>query len=746
MMLEQFQNVQLTNDQREALGQLEQFLAGDGRVFILQGYAGTGKTTLLGGLVRHLVGSGKAVQLMAPTGRAAKVLKDRTGIHASTVHRGIYSFDSREVLKDEETGDEVDYRFHFRLAQREVAGMVFIVDEASMLSDAGGQNEHIRYGSGRLLTDLIEFTKMGNTLADTKLIFVGDPVQLPPVTDNESKALCAETLKTEFGLHAQTATLKQVVRTAEASGVMLSAQRIRTSYTAGSFSSFDVSPNGQDVHHVGFDELVSAYLDTPSPRIALTYKNATAQEINDRVRERIFGKGIGRELRSGDQVVFTANNYRTNVLNGEFAVVAETFPNEPKVVRNIPIRLKGGDTRTLTLEWQHAAFHVPEGDGMRVLQGFVLNNCLRNTDGGLSPDEYLALYIDFKMRNGHLKENTVEFRDALLSDPYYNAFRLTYGYAVTCHKAQGGEWDSVLILWDYGITNGGATTLRTSVTQGMTNGNFYRWAYTAVTRSAKQLFHVNAPYFHPYLNLSFVEDTVQRATVTLAPANAAQVITLPFDAEAISLVGRFGASAESNTVQDHLIRVNHLLEKESLRLQGWKKAQYEITYHVVGQSGTAYLKFWLKGDGSFGPRHHFVPVGVHSPELQDCLTGLARELANVVVIREQEETGAEDEEHVSVKREHAVLETDVAERQPYLAELHGCLATYFNSESIVIVSIEHLQHRERYRFARGSALATMDFEYNEAGFFGRVLPLYGSHPDAIILESIRGLVNQLRTK
>ncbi len=477
MILDQFQHMQLTNDQQYVLKRLEEFLAGDGRVFILQGYAGTGKTTMLGGLVRHLVSEGVKVQLMAPTGRAAKVLRDRTQLETSTVHRGIYSFDSREVVMDEETDEEVDYRFHFRVANRDVAGTVFIVDEASMLSDKGGNAEHLRFGSGRLLTDLIQYCKVNEPLADTKLIFVGDPVQLPPVSDNESKALSASALKEEFGITAETVTLRQVVRTKMDSGVMQAAQRIRTSYSASVFNSFDVSPNGRDVHQVAFEDLVSKYLEAQGTRMVLAWKNTTVQEINDRVRERLFGKEVGRTLQPSDQVVFTANNYRGGVLNGEFAVVADTFEDEPSVERNIPVPIKGKGKEIVKLIWRRIVFHVPDADGIRTLEGYVLLNCLYNTDGGLNPMEYRALYIDFKMRNSGLKSGTDEFRDALLGDPFYNAFRLSYGYAATCHKAQGGEWDSVFILWDYGITAGAASTTRVTETQRLTSGDFYRWAY-----------------------------------------------------------------------------------------------------------------------------------------------------------------------------------------------------------------------------------------------------------------------------
>jgi ATP-dependent exoDNAse (exonuclease V) alpha subunit len=185
-----------TSDQLNAIRRLDQFLSNDSDVFILEGYAGTGKTTLLKGVVDYLNATERKYQLMAPTGRAAKVIHQKTGHTASTVHKGIYSFEDLEEYQSTDSTNNASFRYYFKLRNNvNVFEHVFIVDEASMLSNNLSEAEFFRFGSGYLLRDLITFSRIQTNSAKTKIIFIGDSAQLPPVGMNFSPALNEEYLK-----------------------------------------------------------------------------------------------------------------------------------------------------------------------------------------------------------------------------------------------------------------------------------------------------------------------------------------------------------------------------------------------------------------------------------------------------------------------------------------------------------------------------------------------------------------------
>lgn len=210
-IFDHFQHINLTNDQRNALEMLHAFLESDARVFILQGYAGSGKTTLLKGFVEYLKSLEKKYQLMAPTGRAAKVIRDKTGKEATTIHRGIYNFERLDAIEAEnELVEEQSYHYVFPINQIGEDQQILIIDEASMVSSKESKHELFTFGTGFLLNDLLTYARISTS--KNKIIFVGDPAQLPPVGDNKSLALDSIFFKNELQLSVQTAELIEVVR------------------------------------------------------------------------------------------------------------------------------------------------------------------------------------------------------------------------------------------------------------------------------------------------------------------------------------------------------------------------------------------------------------------------------------------------------------------------------------------------------------------------------------------------------
>ena len=230
-----FQHLNLSSGQETALAKLESFLESSNQVFMLKGYAGSGKTTILKGLVEYFKTKEKDFSLMAPTGRATKVIREKTGHEAFTIHKTIYSY---EEMDEVEEGDSFFYYYKIR-NNTDVGGKIFIIDEASMLSDSKSEEEFFRFGTGHLLSDLITYTRVEHQNVNSKIIFVGDPCQLPPVGNNSSKALESEYLTSKFKVSVEETEMKEVKRQENDSEILRAAAKIRKCISSGFFNDFN---------------------------------------------------------------------------------------------------------------------------------------------------------------------------------------------------------------------------------------------------------------------------------------------------------------------------------------------------------------------------------------------------------------------------------------------------------------------------------------------------------------------------
>ena len=342
-----FEKLTLTNDQRGAALQVEDFLNSTERVFLLKGYAGTGKTTLLGGICRYIADTmGREVRLLAPTGRASKVLTEKNnGLTASTIHRGIYNFHKLDLEQKSDNADEPGsgFQFVYKLANDEdILRQVFVVDEASMVSDVYAESEFFRFGSGYLLRDLLTFAKVRHNNVYTKVIFVGDPAQLPPFGMTHSPALDPAYFAENQKLVVRSVELREVVRQGAESGVLALATSIREQLAAGFLNQFRIIDNGRDVRTLTDGQLWDAYDRANPNRIIIAYKNKTAKTLNDEVRRRKFGENIP-SLLPGDMIVVGQNNYRYALTNGTFGKVQSVGAVETETVymrKEQPVRLR----------------------------------------------------------------------------------------------------------------------------------------------------------------------------------------------------------------------------------------------------------------------------------------------------------------------------------------------------------------------------------------------------------------------
>lgn len=717
-----FKHLNLSPGQETALTKLEAFLDSPVQVFMLKGYAGSGKTTILKGLVEYLNSLEKDFALMAPTGRAAKVIRERTGQEAYTIHKSIYSF---EDMVEVDEGNSFFYYYKIR-NKVDVAGKIFIVDEASMLSDAKSEGEFFRFGSSHLLSDLIEYTRVAHENLKSKIIFVGDPCQLPPVGDNSSKAFEAAYLEEKFNLSSEETEMKEVKRQGGESGILKAAAKIRKSISARFFNDFNLRSNGNDILNPSYENFINTWQEAASPKIIIASKNKTCLDLNLQIRERIFGNA-DLPVRKSDIVIMGGNNYRKGIFNGEFAVINKVSG----IVTQRTIALRGKNL--VTLYWREVELVFPDAESNnKIVKGKMLENFLYG-DNYLKPEEAQALYVDFRMRHRELKPRTEEFKEAIMKDEYFNCLLMKYGYAVTCHKAQGGEWDNVFTIWDN--DNAKEFDCFTDIQRRAckTNEQFYRWAYTAVTRASKTLYALNPPFFNSYSAMAFLDGPVLNSLNELT-GNQVQSEEISLDNEMLQQLSQLNLLEEPIQLQDHFIKVRHAVRKQYINVIAWEKIGYEIRYTFLREHNKAVFKTFVNGKNEF--RNAISPMPNLSPNIvfNNSIAEILNHLPNVCIKRNTAETIISQIE----------FDFELEESFPFTKNLFDDLGLLFVETGIIIDDIAHHQYKERYTFKRNNETAVIDFEYNKDGFFGRVVPIQNKTNSQVLISDIQAALQTFK--
>lgn len=447
-----------TQSQQNAIDEISRFLYDDNQqsLFLLKGYAGTGKTLLVSTLVQSVVQFRIKTELMAPTGRAAKVLSAYAKKPAYTIHKKIYR---QQSSSDGEGKFVLDYN--------KSSNTLFIVDEASMLSNTS--SDFSVFGSGRLLDDLIEYVYNGK---NCRLMLVGDTAQLPPVGLMVSPALDTIVLE-EYQLNVFSATLTDVVRQAEESGILYNATAIRyhiKQKRINDFFSIKLKPFS-DIKRIGGDELIESISNCydkfgESETIVVTRSNKRANKFNEGIRSSILWRES--ELSKGDLLMIVKNNYYWTDAEKKLDFIANgDIANVQRVHRVEEIYgFKFADVTLRFIDYDDIEFDC---------KIFIDTLYIEAASFGHAENQRLfeAIQQDY-MHITNKKNRWKEIRE----NPYFNALQVKYSYAVTCHKAQGGQWDAVFI--DHGY-----------LTKEMMNIDLFRWFYTAFTRPKTMLYLVN---------------------------------------------------------------------------------------------------------------------------------------------------------------------------------------------------------------------------------------------------------------
>ncbi|MEN9548974.1 MAG: hypothetical protein RIR12_1565 [Bacteroidota bacterium] len=710
-----FKHLNLSQSQETALTKLEAFLASPVQVFMLKGYAGSGKTTILKGLVEYLNAVEKDFALMSPTGRAAKVIREKTGHEAFTIHKSIYSYEDMVEIED---GDSFYYKYKIR-NNVDVAGKIFIVDEASMLSDAKSEGEFFRFGSSHLLTDLITYTRVAQPNVNSKIIFVGDPCQLPPVGDNSSKAFEASYLKEHFNISSEETEMKEVKRQGGDSGILRAAAKIRKSISARFFNDFNLRSNGKDILNPTYESFLDTWQEATSPKIIIASKNKTCLDLNLQIRQRRFGSA-DLPVQKSDIVIMGGNNYRKGVFNGEFAVIKEVSD----IVTHRKIALRGKSK--VSLYWRDVELIFPDAECTnKIVKGKILENFLYG-DNYLRSEEIQAMYVDFTNRHRGLNPKTEEFKKAILEDEYFNCLLIKYAYAVTCHKAQGGEWKNVFTIWDNDNKEDFDCFTDKQRRAGKTNQDFYRWAYTAITRASKTLYALNPPSFNSYSTMSFLEETVLNALNELT-GNQVQTEEISLDNELLQQLSMLNLLEQPVPLQDHFIKVRQAVRKQYIEIVGWEKIGYEIRYSLMREQDKAVFRTYVNGQNEFRKPFASMPNLSPNSSFNIALAEILNHLPNVSLKRNTAETIISQIE----------FDFELEQEFPFTRSLFDDLVLLFKETDITIDGIEHQQYKERYTFKQNKNKAVLDFEYKKNGFFGRVVPIQNLTNSQSLLSRIQ---------
>ncbi|MBZ5857571.1 ATP-dependent DNA helicase [Flavihumibacter profundi] len=462
-------NIRLTPEQEEAKNRILAFVRKPGKgVFILKGYAGTGKTFLLQMVGKELAQEKRVFSLLASTGRAASILRAKTEFTANTVHAALYKFShiegDHEELPDDAAVDQfgqMKLSFSLRIPD-EKSHLLYIVDEASMISNVpSGDGDYANFGTGYILNDF--FSVIGHN----KVIFCGDPAQLPPVSQIESPALNENWFR-QYGLPVETYSLTTILRQSGGNDIIQLATQVRNMIGQTFRNRWIKIPasNLRGVHCLPLETMKREHLQFLikngfGSSIAVTNSNKNCHVINGFIREKRFGLANSK-LQIGDILMVNQNNHLVPIVNGDMV----------EVLTIGPIMTRAG------LHFQQCSVKALHNE--KEYDTLISLDVLYGNGPNLNSEQQRLLLIDYsrRMRSRDIRPKSPAYYNDLLKDPYLNSLRASFGYAVTCHKAQGGEWDTVFLYLNKSMYS-------------MEQESLIRWWYTAITRAKSRLVMVD---------------------------------------------------------------------------------------------------------------------------------------------------------------------------------------------------------------------------------------------------------------
>lgn len=564
--------MELHKQQQEALEAIRTFLSGDDSVFILKGYAGTGKTSLIEFIIELAAKEHRSCQLMAPTGRAAKILSDKTKFSATTIHKGIYELSEVEAIEGNENEEsKIQYRFPIRQYDgKRMPGVnlnpkesLLIIDESSMISAKKSVDDLFIFGTGVLLDDIISFARLED---GGKIIFVGDPAQLPPVGDSESLALEPQYLENRR-IRTSYYELTDVIRQDSDSILLSNSIKLRNLIESNIRTELILDRKDEEVEDITSEEIADRFCRiSPTPSlhgpVIICYSNKTVAAYNGQIRQRYF-HDQDISIQRGDRLVIVGNNYSSDIrsiFNGEFAEVENYSEQIEKQTGYVYVSDGSESKRRVSFDLTFRDVTLRFDDGS-IIKKKIFDSLLNSSKPNITYQEQCALMSNFNIRHMGLKTNSPEYVHALIEDPYYNAIRAKYGYALTCHKAQGGEWETTFIDFRGRV--------------GLSK-DCLRWSYTAATRARKMM------YGHLLHNIPALKAKVVGITSVgnLPSEYYPSPITVP--------TGPFNEESQSASLKALFWQVSCALEGTVYCVKSIEHLQYRETYSIGNSDGDIY--------------------------------------------------------------------------------------------------------------------------------------------------------------
>jgi tRNA A37 threonylcarbamoyladenosine biosynthesis protein TsaE len=691
-LLDMYEN-ELTADQKNFVEQVSKFLNdNEQQVFILRGYAGTGKTYMTKGLIEYLSLIGRSYSLTAPTGKAAKVLRDKTKAEAHTIHKTIYSYkDLKEYKVVEEDGTET-YKFYFELSDNSNStNTIFIVDEASMISNTYSEGEFFRFGSGHLLDDLIKYVNF-NPTSNNKIIFIGDEAQLPPVGMNYSPALSQNYLSQSFELSSMGAKLKEVKRQDAESTILANATYLRSAIEANIFNQLQFQTEPTSFIKIAHESIVENYLNSCNKAIngesiIIAYSNNVVDEYNRLVRKQFFPNEP--YLAKGDKVMAIANKSTPNgmmVFNGDFGLVRTIYPQQENELRWVFVRVVIKEDKVKNISRHEKNYRIPlsfrraeigfrtEDNKTHFEEFVVFENVLYREliyshqgsfnyqDEEMDSLEAKALYVDFKNRHPKLKSDSEEFKQALKSDRYFNSLKIKFGYALTCHKAQGSEWNNVFVDFER--------------PQGKLTKDYFRWAYTAITRASRRIYGISTP------DISVLDEII-------------------------------GGSEEDRFRSELKSKIESSVQNTNITITQILNRPWSILCHFSNDTMNARFTIY------FNRRFQISNIqSIDNNILGDEVRGLLQQgLLNIQATANQDGFGF---------------------AEPFLEDFFNTIKNKIENSGIEVVEITSMQYKERYTFRLENQSCEIDFGYNGKKQFNQAMQFVKG--DNGVFASIKGLL------
>lgn len=715
-----FAGYSLTDGQEELVNSLERFLDGKTEsVFLLKGYAGTGKTFITKGLTEYFRAVGRNYVLAAPTGKASKVIASKTKSPAYTIHKTIYSFTDIVEYRDDDTDGTETFKFYAKLAVNSLsADTVYIVDEASMIADVYQEAEFFRFGTGYLLADFLKFVNLDHNDHSKKVIFIGDDAQLQPVGMNFSPALDAGYLYQKHNARSTGFELSEVVRQKSESGVIANAIPLRKALQEKTFNQLTVDLGHPDVRKVEHADLMDRYLESCSGKISgesivIAHSNSDVGDYNRRIREHFF-PGCP-EVQQGDKVMSVSNSDAHGIFisNGDFGLIRQVLSGTEK--RTVTLKRKS-DTGELeeipvSLLFKDVVVGFKDLEGVsHFFKAKIIENLLYSKEIALSSDQNKALYLDFCIRNNNLRKQSTEFKHTLKADPYFNALRLKFGYAITCHKAQGSEWNNVFV--------------KCKSHQSQLTADYFRWLYTAITRTAKNLYLLDPPNIRPWTDIKMVSnpawDVVEVTKAVEDPPAASALRPQPAPASSLRESSTFGIPESATVLLSLLAEVRRLTEGMGISIEEVLHNQWQESYHFRREGELARV------DISYTSRNKVSAVASRS------LGGLGSELADLLSALKGRPLLAGGNSAVA----------NASFPKQFLNDFHEKVVGLCGASGITVQNVVEQQWSQRYSFAKDGAVAVYDVWYNGKDQFTKCQPVITAcSPGPLV-----GVVGQLLTE